>query len=318
MNTTIRFHRTGAPDVLQAEDIPVGPPAAGQVRLKQDAIGVNFVDTLFRQGSFPVPLPAIAGVEGAGTVDAVGAGVTSWKVGDRAAYFLAPGSYTQSRNIAADALVRLPDDVSNAQAATILTKGLTAWAGLNGYHRLQAGQKVLVLGASSSVGILLSRWAKASGAFVIGTAGSPEKQALLTGTIDHVLPSAAPDLLQRIRHLAPDGVDVVYDFVGAATSHVAGDAVKNGGRIVNIGAASGAPTLDLAGLSSRQVTVVGGPMAQHLQGAALATAVQAVFDAWRGGLFGHIEVTRYPLASAAQAHQDIAQRHRTGAMILVP
>jgi len=317
MTTTIRFHQYGSPEVLQVEDDNVGMPGPGQVRLRHEAIGVNFIDTAFRQGVMPVSLPSVPGVEGAGIVEAIGPDVTDVKVGDRMAYFLAPGSYAQVRLVDAAALLKVPDDLSSEQTVTVLTKGLTAWAGLNGFHQLKAGEKVLVQGASSSVGTMISRWAKAKGATVIGTVGSQSKRAALEGTIDHVLLSGDADLAAQIRSIAPEGVDVVYEFVGKATFAASAAAVRDGGTIVTIGAASGAPDIDRAGLAARGVRIVGGPMAQHVQGA-VAQATGEVFDAYRKGVFGTLEVARYPLVEAARAHEDIAARRKSGAIILVP
>lgn len=317
MTTTIRFHQYGSPEVLQVEDDNVGMPGPGQVRLRHEAIGVNFIDTAFRQGVMPVPLPSVPGVEGAGIVEAIGPDVTDVKVGDRMAYFLAPGSYAQVRLVDAAALLKVPDDLSSEQTVTVLTKGLTARAGLNGFHQLKAGEKVLVQGASSSVGTMISRWAKAKGATVIGTVGSQSKRAALEGTIDHVLLSGDADLAAQIRSIAPEGVDVVYEFVGKATFAASAAAVRDGGTIVTIGAASGAPDIDRAGLAARGVRIVGGPMAQHVQGA-VAQATGEVFDAYRKGVFGTLDVARYPLVEAARAHEDIAARRKSGAIILVP
>lgn len=317
MSTTIRFHKYGGPEVLQVEDDQVGNPGHGQVRLRQEAVGVNFIDTAFRQGIFPAPLPSVAGVEGAGVVEAVGSGVTGFRVGDRVAYFLAPGSYAAVRLIDADALLKVPDDLSSEQVVTVLTKGLTAWAGLNGFHHLKVGETVLVQGASSSVGTLVARWAKALGATVIGTAGSEAKRFALAASVDHALPSGDADLGAQIRCLAPNGVDVVYEFIGKATFAASAAAVRDGGTIVTIGAASGAPVIDQAALAERGVRVVGGPMAKYAQ-PAIKEATAAVFDAYRRGIFGHIEVRRYPLTQAAQAHKDIAERRKSGTIVLVP
>lgn len=317
MSKVIRFHAYGGPEVLQVESQSVGQPGAGQVHLQHDAIGVNFIDTIFRQGIYPVALPSVPGVEGAGIVKAVGPGAEEFAVGDRVAYFLSPGSYAEDRLIDAKALVKLPEDVSTEQAATVLTKGLTAWAALNGFHQLQAGETILVQGASSSVGVLLSRWAKARGATVIGTSGADKREAL-RADVDHALVSSDKDLSVQIREIAPQGVDVVYEFVGKATFATSAEVVRDGGTIVNIGAASGAPDIDAPSLAARGVKLLGGPMAQHLQGDALAKATGAVFDALRAGTFGQIDVTRYPLSAAARAHEDIGARRRSGAAILVP
>jgi NADPH:quinone reductase len=155
MTTTIRFYQYGAPDVLKVEDEEIGAPGEGQVRLRQEAIGVNFIDTAFREGTFAMTLPGVTGVEGAGVVEAVGPGVKDIKPGDRMAYFLSPGSYAAVRLVNAADLIRTPPDLSSAEVATILTKGLTAWAALNGFYHLKAGERVLVQGASSNVGQLV-------------------------------------------------------------------------------------------------------------------------------------------------------------------
>ncbi len=317
MSTTIRFHKYGGPDVLQVEDDRVGEPGPGQVRLRQEAVGVNFIDTAFRQGIFPAPLPSVAGVEGAGVVDAIGPGVKNLRVGDRAAYFLAPGSYAAERLIDASALLKTPDDLSSEEVVTVLTKGLTAWAGLNGFHQLKRGEIVLVQGASSSVGTLIARWARALGAIVIGTAGSEAKREAISTGVDHALLSGDADLAEQIHCLAPQGVDVAYEFIGRATFAATAAVVRDGGKIVTIGAASGQPDVDQAGLAARGVRVVGGPMAQYAQ-PSIEKATAAVFDAYRQGVFGNIDVTRYPLARAAQAHRDIAERRKSGTIVLIP
>ena len=317
MSTVIRFYKHGGPEVLEVESQSVVEPGPGKLRIRHDAIGVNFIDTIFRRGIFPVALPSVPGVEGAGVVEALGPGVKQFALGERVAYFLSPGSYAATRLIDADALVKLPEDVSTQQAAAVLTKGLTAWSALNGFHQLQAGETILVQGASSSVGKLLSRWAKARGATVIGTASASKREAL-SADVHHALVSSDKDLGAQIRKIAPQGVDVVYEFVGQATFAASSEAVRDGGTIVNIGAASGAPDIDAPSLASRSVKVLGGPMAQHLGGSALAEATSAVFQALRDGTFGKLDITRYPLAQAAQAHEDIAARRRSGTAILVP
>ncbi|MGY5797733.1 quinone oxidoreductase family protein [Rheinheimera faecalis] len=317
MSTTIRFHQYGSADVLKIEDEQVGIPGSGQVRLRQEAIGVNFIDTLFRQGVFSVPLPSVAGVEGAGIIEAIGPDVDNFMVGDRVAYFLSPGSYAEVRLIKATDLIKVPDDLTSEQVVTVLTKGLTAWAALNGFYSLKAGETVLVQGASGGVGLLIARWAKALGATVIGTAGSETKRVALAGSIDHALLSDDPDLDTQIRTIAPGGVDVVYELVGQATFATSAQVVRDGGTIVMIGAASGQPSIDQQQLAARRVKMTSGPMAQHVQ-ASLPQVTKAVFDAYRRGVFGQLEVTRYPLTQAAAAHDDIASRRKFGTQILIP
>lgn len=317
MSMLIRFHEYGPPAVLRVEDETPAAPGPGEVLLGQHAVGVNYLDTLMRRGIYPSELPAIPGVEAAGVVESVGPSVERIRPGDRVAYYLVPGSYRAVRVVSEADLVPVPADVGFTEAAAVLTKGLTAWAALHGFHELQPGQTVLVQGASGAVGTLLARWATKLGASVIGTAGTKEKRALLEGSVTHVLPSDAPDLLPRIQDLAPGGVDVVYELVGRATFEVSQAAVRDGGTLVNIGAASGAPSVDAARLRSRSVSLRGGPMAQHLTGR-LETAYKAVFDANRSGTFGRIQVTTLPLAEAATAHEMLEGRQRSGSTVLVP
>lgn len=317
MSTVIRFHQYGSPSVFQVEQTKVGIPGPLQVRLKQQAIGVNFIDGMFREGIFPMQLPGITGVEGVGVVDEVGTDVQGLKKGDRVAYFLAPGAYAAVRLINVADLVAVPDDVPASQVAAYLTKGLTAWTGLNGFHRLQPGETILVQGASSNVGMLLSRWAKSLGAVVIGTAASEEKRVAMAPGIDHALRSDDPNLIESINKIKPGGVDVVYEFVGKATFETTAAAVRDGGTIVNIGAASGQPSIDKAALAARGVRIVGGPMANQLGGHA-QEAVDQVFDAYRRGVFGDIVVTTYPLEDARVAHEDMAARRKAGPLVLIP
>lgn len=318
MTTVIRVHHYGPPSALQVEEEDPGAPAAGQVRLRQEAIGVNFVDTAFRDGSFGVALPFVPGVEAAGVVEAVGPGVSGFAVGDRAAYFFAPGSYAAQRVIDASSLIKLPDDIPTEQAAAVMAKGLTAWMGLRALHPLKVGETVLVQGASGGVGSLISRWARSLGATVIGTAGSAEKLEEIQDAVDHALRSDDRELALKVRALAPKGVDVVYEFVGRATFEASMAAVRDGGAILTIGAASGHPSIDQALLAARGIRVAGGGMPQFVKGSVVATATGELFDAYRRGVFGKIEVARYPLAEAARAHEDIAARRRSGLPILVP
>jgi NADPH2:quinone reductase len=317
MTAVVRFHRHGPPSVLQLEDEQIGALGAGQVRLRHEAIGVNFIDTAFRSGTFPMPVPAVAGVQGAGIVETVGPGVVTVSPGDRVGYLFAPGSYAQLRLIDADVLVRLPDDISSETAAAIMTKGLTAWMAVHGLHELRSGETVLIQGATSGVGSLLAHWARAIGATVIGT-GAAAKLAGISGTVDHALASDDPELAAKIRAIVPNGVDVVYEFIGRATFEASIAAVRDGGAILTIGAASGPPDIDQARLASRRVRVAGGSAAQSVTGALLARASTELFGLVRRGVFGRIEIARYPLAEAARAHQDIADRRREGFPILLP
>ena len=318
MSIVIRVRKPGGPSVLVPEDDEVGAPGPGQVRLRQDAIGVNFVDTAFRSGAFKIPTPFVGGVEGAGIVEALGSGVTRVAVGDRVGYFFAPGSYAEVRLVSADVLVKLPPEVSNEQSAAFLTKGLTAWMALRALYAVKREDKVLVQGASGGVGALVARWARSLGATVIGTVGTPSKMASTKEYVDHVFLASDPELGQKVRAAVPEGVDVVFEFIGKASFAASLVAVRDGGAIVNIGGASGPADIDKEALSARDVRLIGGSTAQMVTGPTLTVATAELFYALRSGALGEIAYTRNALVDAAKVHDDIANRRSVGPQILVP
>ncbi|PTQ07868.1 hypothetical protein CLG96_17195 [Sphingomonas oleivorans] len=317
MTTVIRMYKAGDPSVLVTEEEEVGHPGAGQVKLRHEAIGVNFVDTMFRSGAFGAPLPFVTGVEAAGIVTELGPGVRQFEVGDRVAYFFAPGAYAAERVIDVAPLIRIPDDIATDIAAGFLTKGVTAWLAVRHLHMVKPGDTVLVQGATGGVGSLVTRWAKALGATVIAV-GSAAKLGGIAHEVDHALASDEPNLGLRIRAVTPQGVDVVYEFVGKATFPASVKAVRDGGEIFTIGAASGSPEIDQAELSARSVTVAHASAAATVKGAMLQQASTELFDRWREGIFGEIELHRYRLVDVAQAHRDIASRSIGPNPILVP
>lgn len=317
MNTIVRIKQTGAPSVLQLDSADAGAPGPGQVRLRQEAIGVNFVDTLVRRGSFPMPLPAVPGFEGAGVIEAVGAGV-ALEAGQRVAYYFAAGAYAGERLVDAGALVALPDDIGTERAAAFLAKGLTAWMGLRALYRLQPGQTILVQGASGSVGAILSRWAKALGATVIGVAGSAAKLDKVRQGAHHALAADDPQALEKLRAIAPGGVDVVFDFVGQAVAGMTLAALRDGGAIAAIGAASGQPQFEAAELARRGITVLAGGTPQYVTAENVGEATEELFQAMRNGLFDDLHIVRYPLAQAARVHEDIERRALDGLAIMLP
>jgi NADPH2:quinone reductase len=319
MNTTsiIRMHATGAPSVLQSATATVGDPGPGEVRLRQQAIGVNYLDTMMRDGRFPAPLPAVPGFEGAGTITAA-APDTGLRAGQRAAYFFAAGAYAGERLVAARALVPLPDDIDAERAAAFLTKGLTAWMGLRALYPLRAGETVLVQGASSNVGAILSRWARALGATVIGVSGSASKLDRVRAGAHHALDAADPDFAAKLRAIAPHGVDVVYDFTGQAVFEQSLAALRDGGSLVAIGAPSGKLQADPGVLARRGIALLGGGTAQYVTPANAAAVAQELFQAMRDGWFDDLPVTRYPLAQAALVHRKIGERRLDGLAVLVP
>lgn len=316
MAKKIEIRATGAPSVLNVVDADVGPPGPGQVRLVQDAIGINYVDLMVRTGRYPLPLPTVPGFEAAGIIDAVGPGVSGFAPGDRAAYFFAQGAYATVSLVPADALVPLPDDISNEMAATYLAKGLTAWMGLQALHTLRPGDAVLVLGASGSVGSMLSRWAMSLGATVIGVAGSSDKIARVQAGATHALLASDRELSARIGAIAPGGVDTVYDLVGQATFPIAATAVRDGGVIAAIGAASGQPPRITAELASRGVQLRSGSTPQYVRGANVAVATANLWTRVREGIFADLDIVRYPFDDIARAHQDMEDRRLTGLPVL--
>lgn len=317
MTYVVKYSQWGGPSVLHVEQKNARAPSAGEVLIKQEAIGVNFVDTMFRDGTFKLGLPAVAGVEGAGTIEAIGQGVTRFAVGDRVAYFFAPGSYATSRVVNEDVLVKLPDDVSAETAATILTKGLTAWMAINAMAKPGNGDRVLVQGATGGVGNLLARWLRARGITVIGT-GSQRKLADLEQAVDHAFAYETFALDEHIRTLAPNGVDIVYELVGATTFATTLGSIRDGGTIAVIGAASGGAAIDETELSRRGIRLVRGSTGQHVTKDNLQAAADEVFDAWRNGVFGAVSARKYSLSEAQRAHADILERRSSGLMVLIP
>lgn len=318
MANVIRVYEAGGPSVLRVETADIAPILSGEVRLVQEAIGVNFVDGMVRAGVYPQPLPTIPGFEAAGVVTAVGNAVTTYVPGDRVGYFFAAGAYASERVIATDPLVRLPDDVATDTAATFLAKGLTAWMGLRALHQLRPGETALVLGASGSVGSILIRWAKAIGATVIGVAGSSRKVASVLAGATYALHAGDPDTLDRIHAIAPTGVDVVYDLVGQATFGLAVAATRTGGTIATIGAVSGSPDPPSKEAAARRdIAVKGGGMPQYVRGATVTVATSELWDAIRRGIFADLQTIRYPFTDVAQAHGDMAAGRLEGLPILI-
>ncbi|NYF30600.1 zinc-binding dehydrogenase [Sphingopyxis sp. JAI108] len=312
MDRKIEMRTTGTPAVLRVVEAEVGSPGAGQVRLVQTAIGINYVDVMVRKGLYPMRLPATPGFEAAGLVDAAGPGVIGFAPGDRVAYFFVEGAYATASLVPAEALVRLPDDISDEVAATFLAKGLTAWMGLYALHPLKAGEVALVLGASGSVGSILSRWARSLGATVIGVAGSAGKLASVAAGADHAFVADDPALSDRIRALALAGVDVVYDFVGRATFPLAVAAVRDGGVIASIGAASGQAPPAIDRLRARGVEIRSGGTPQYVRGETVPVATAQLWDAIRAGLFSDLSVARYTFDRIAAAHEGMEARRLTG------
>jgi NADPH2:quinone reductase len=323
MAKAIRYHKQGGPEVLQLDDVQVGEPAQGQVRIKHTAIGVNFVDTYQRSGLYPMPLPSVAGNEGAGVVEAVGAGVTDLKAGDRITYTGLPGSYCEQRVVPADRMVKLPQGISEEQAASMLLKGLTVHYLIFSTFKVSKGDTVLWHAAAGGVGLIACQWLKALGVTTIATAGSPEKMALAKAHgADHVINYASEDFAKRVKEITGGkGVPVVYDGVGKSTWEGSLDCLRPRGLMVTFGNASGpVPPVNLGILSSKGSLFVTRPtLATHIASRAdLVERSNALFEVVKSGKVKIETTKKYKLADAQQAHKDLESRKTTGSVILVP
>ncbi|MDP3540722.1 MAG: quinone oxidoreductase [Azonexus sp.] len=324
MRQAIRLHQVGGPEVLRWEMVDVPAPAAGEATVRHHAVGLNFIDVYHRTGLYPLPLPSGIGLEGAGVVEAVGAGVTEVKVGDRVAYAGGPiGAYAEVRNIPAHRLLKLPDSISFNTAAAMMLQGLTAAYLLRKTYRVQPGDAVLIHAAAGGVGLIACQWAKALGATVIGTVGSPAKAELAKAHgCDHVINYSSENFTQRVRDITGgEGVPVVYDGVGKDTFMGSLDSLRPLGMMVSYGNASGpVPPLDLILLSQKGSLFVTRPtiMSYTAKRADLEALGAELFDVVASGKV-RIEVNQtYPLAEAAQAHRDLEARKTTGSTILLP
>lgn len=323
MAKAIQFRSNGGPEVLELADVPVGEPGPGQARLRHTAIGVNFVDTYQRTGLYPVKLPAIAGNEGAGIVEAVGPGVRDLKVGDRVAYTSLAGSYSEVRVAPADRLVKIPPGVSDAQAAAMMLKGLTVQYLIFSTRVVQKGEWVLWHAAAGGVGLIAVQWLKAIGATTIGTAGSDEKCALAKAHgATHTINYCKENFVDRVLALT-DGkkVPVVYDSVGKSTWEGSLDCLRPRGLMVSFGNASGpVPPVTIGVLATKGSLYVTRPtlVTYIASREELESRAAALFDVVRSGTVT-IEISKqYPLAEAAQAHRDLESRKTTGSIVLIP
>ncbi len=325
MPHAIRIHAYGGPEQLRWEEIEVGEPGPGQVRLRQTAIGLNYIDTYHRTGLYPLPaLPGVLGMEAAGVVEAVGAGVADFTPGSRAAYASPPpGAYAEIRLVAADRLVPIPDDVSDEQAAAVLLQGMTAWYLLRRTYPVKAGETILIHAAAGGVGLIACQWAKALGATVIGTVSSDEKAALAHANgCDHPVVYTREDVVARVRALTHgEGVPVVYDSVGKDTFAASLDCLRPLGLMVSFGNASGAvPPFEPSILAQKGSLFLTRPTLFHYTSnrQELLTAANELFSVVRSGAVKIHLNQRYPLKDAAAAHRDLEARRTTGSTVLLP
>jgi NADPH2:quinone reductase len=323
MTKAVRFHKTGGPEVLQLDEVQVAAPGQGQVRVRHTAIGVNFIDTYQRSGLYPIQLPQVAGNEGAGVVEQVGPGVTTLKAGDRVAYTGQVGSYCGERLLPADRLVKVPDGISDEQAASMMLKGMTVQYLIHRTYPVKAGDTVLWHAAAGGVGLIACQWLKALGATVIGTVGSPEKANLAKAHgADHVIDYTKEDFVARVKEITGGkGVPVVYDSVGKTTWEGSLNCLRPLGMWVTFGNASGAvPPLNTLILAQKGSLYLTRPtLATYTASRAdLEMTSKSLFDVVKSGKV-KIEISaRYKLADAAQAHRDLEGRKTTGSVILLP
>jgi NADPH:quinone reductase len=325
MAKAVRFHETGGPEVLRYEDVEVGDPGPGQVRLRHEAVGLNFADTYFRSGLYPVPLPAGMGVEAAGVVEAVGEGVTNVAAGDRVTYtgFINTlGAYSTERLCPAAPLIKLPQGITCETAAAMTMRGLTSSYLMRRIYDFKPGNTILLHAAAGGVGLIVSQWAKLLGLTVIGTVSSEAKAEVARAHgCDHTIDYSHEDVAKRVRELTDGvGVNVVFDSVGKDTFEATLNSVKRRGLIVCVGTASG----PIPAFNPQILAMKGSP---YLTRPALADYIADPAEKadLAGEMFGHvaagrikIEINqRYALEDAAQAHSDVESRKTTGSSVFV-
>lgn len=325
MANAIRFYETGGPEVLCYEEVSVGEPGPGQVRLRHAAVGLNYADTYFRNGTYPIPMPNGLGVEAAGVVEALGEGVTNVAVGDRVTYtgFINTlGAYATQRLIPAAPLIKLPDSIAFETAAAMTMRGLTSAYLMRRIHAFKPGDSILLHAAAGGVGLIVAQWAKLLGLTVIGTVSSDAKAELARAHgCDFTIDYSREDVATRVRALTGGaGVDVVFDSVGKSTFIGSLDSLKRRGLMVCVGTASG----PIDGFNPQLLAMKG---SLYLTRPALADYIAdpAEKEALAGELFDHVASGRikieinqkYELQDAAQAHRDLESRQTTGSSVFI-
>jgi NADPH:quinone reductase len=322
MAKAIRIHKPGGPDAMVLDDVEVGDPGRGEVRIRQKAIGVNFIDIYHRSGAYPLPLPAVIGSEAAGVVEAVGPGVKGLAKGDRVAYGTVRGGYADKRIVPADKLVKLPDGIKDKIAACIMLQGMTAQYLLKQTHPVKKGDWILVQAAAGGMGLLLCQWASHLGCRVIGTTSSKEKAKLAKKNgCEFPIVYTEEDFVARVKEITGGkGVSVVYDGVGKDTFLKSLECLGIRGHLVLYGAASGPPDpFNPAMLAAKSNSLTRPTLFQYaIDAKSLQKMAKDVFDVVLSGAVKIKKPAEYKLADAAQAHIDLAGRKTTGSLVLVP
>lgn len=322
MAYAVRFHETGGPDVLRWEQVAVGAPGPGEVRIRHQAVGLNFADTYFRTGLYPAPLPAGLGVEGAGVILAVGPGVTEFAAGDRVTYTGSPlGAYSTERVMPTGSLIKLPDAIGFDTAAAMTMRGLTSAYLLRRIHPLEAGDTILLHAAAGGVGLILTQWAKLLGIRVIGTVSTEEKAAVAREHgCDHTILYRRENVPDRVRELTDgEGVPLVLDSIGKDTVEASMASLRRRGLLVCFGTASGVPPLDAMQLAVHGSLFVTRPaLADYIADPAERATLA-------GELFDHVAVSRitvripqrFALPDAVDAHRALESGRTTGSSVFV-
>jgi NADPH2:quinone reductase len=325
MSKAVRLYEQGGPEVLKYEDVDVPAPGPGEAQVRHGAVGLNYIDVYHRSGLYPLPqFPAVIGMEGAGTVEAVGDGVSEVAVGDRVAYAAPPppGAYAELRNMPAQHLVKLPDDISFEQGAAMMLQGMTVEYLILRTYPVQKGETVLVHAAAGGVGLIQCQWLNHLGVTVIGTVGSEEKAKLARAHgCHHTVLYNEGDWVAKVKELTNgEGVPVVYDSVCNTTFAGSLECLKRRGMMVNFGQASGPYNdFNISMLAPKSLFLTRPTLfAYNATRPELEASANALFDVVRSGAV-KIEVNQtYPLAEAAQAHRDLEARKTTGSTVLIP
>ena len=325
MTAAVRVHKHGGPEVLTYEQIEIGAPGPGQVKLKQHASGVNYIDTYFRMGMYPAPagLPFVSGNEGAGEVIAVGPNVTDLKVGDRVAYVVAMGAYAEERLLNADRAVKVPDNISYEQAAAMMLKGMTAEYLLRRTYKVQKGDNILVHAAAGGVGLILCQWGKALGANVIGTVGTEDKGKLAQANgCDHIIYYRKEDFAARVKEITKGELcAVVYDGIGKTTFPASLDCLRPLGMFASFGSASGQVEAFNINILQTKGSLFATRPTLNTYAAKRADLLDIAKNLFEVVGSGKVKIPinqKYKLKDAAKAHQDLEGRNTTGSTILVP
>ncbi|WOP15015.1 quinone oxidoreductase [Ottowia sp. SB7-C50] len=323
MVKAVRFNEIGGPEVLQFVDVEVGDPGPGQARVRHTYIAVNFIDTYFRTGRYPLELPNGLGSDAVGVVEAVGEGVTDIKVGDRVGYLIGPqGAYSQVRVMPAEVLIPLPDGISDSTAATLMMKGMTAQYLFRQVYPLKGGETILYHAAAGGVGLIACQWARAMGVTMIGTVSTDEKAAVAKANgCTHTIVTSRENIAERVRELTGGkGVPVVYDSVGKDTLMASLDSLQPRGSLISNGTSSGSVVVDSQLLAVKgSIWMTRPAMMHYIQPRAhMLSMAKELFDHVLAGRIVSEPQQTFALADAAEAHKMLESRKTTGATVLIP